>query len=184
MITFRALARTDLLQLRCWLNTPHVYEWWGRHVCPGALGGTGENAATEAQVEAKYGPDLGHGGPTHRFIIEHEAAPIGLIPWYHLSDFAAYTHAIGEASPAGAVGIDLLIGEPGALGRGLGTSAIDQFVTSIVFSHDGVDRVIVGPASTNVRSIRAFEKAGFRPVRVVTLADEPRPEAIMIRKRG
>jgi aminoglycoside 6'-N-acetyltransferase len=180
VIAFRSLARSDLPMLRRWLNTPHVYEWWGCHVCPGALGGAGKNAATEAQVEAKYGSEIDHGGTTHRFIIEHEGAPIGLIQWYHLRDFAAYARAIGE-DPAATTGIDLLIGEPGALGQGLGTRAIDAFVTSVVFRGSDVDRVLAGPAATNARSIQVFAKAGFRRVRSVSLAAEPVPEAIMVR---
>lgn len=182
MITFRALARSDLRMLRRWLNTPHVYEWWGCHVGPGALGGAGENAATAAQVEAKYGPDIDRNGTTHRFIIGHGGAPIGLIQWYHLRDFAAYARAIGE-DPAGTAGMDLLIGEPGALGQGLGTRAIDTFVRTVVFHGNDVDWVLAGPAATNARSIRVFAKAGFRRVRFVSLADEPAPEAIMVRSK-
>ncbi len=183
MITFRTLTRSDLPTLQRWLNTPHVYEWWGRHVGPGALGGTGPNAATAAQVEEKYGSIIDHGGTTHRFIIEHDSVPIGLIQWYHLSDFPDYARAIGEDAAAPGVGLDLLIGEPEALGRGLGTRAISQFVTSVVFPHSKTDRIVVGPAATNARSVRAFEKAGFRHARVVTLPDEPMPEAIMIRTK-
>ncbi len=96
MIAFHPLARSDLPMLRRWLNTPHVYEWWGCHVGPGALGGAGKDAATETQVEAKYGPIIDHGSATHRFIIEHAGAPIGLIQWYHLRDFAGYARAISE----------------------------------------------------------------------------------------
>ena len=183
VIAFRSLARSDLPMLRRWLNTPHVYEWWGCHVCPGALGGAGKNAATAAQVEAKYGPDIDRHGTTHRFIIEHGDAPIGLIQWYHLRDFSDYARAIGE-DPAAAAGMDLLIGEPAVLGQGLGTRAIDAFVTSVVFRSNDVDRVIAGPAATNARSIRVFAKADFRRVRSVSLADEPVPETIMVRTKS
>ena len=182
MLNFRPLARSDLPMLRRWLNTPHVYEWWGCHVCPGALGGAGKNAATAAQVEAKYGPTIDHGGTTHRFIIEHDGAPIGLIQWYHLRDFPDYASAIGE-DPAATAGMDLLIGEPGSLGQGLGTRAIDAFVRTVIFKNNDVARVLAGPAATNARSFRVFAKAGFQPVRSVSLADEPVPEAIMVRTK-
>lgn len=180
MITFRPLARTDLPTLQRWLNTPHVYEWWGRQVGPGALGGVGENAATEAQIETKYGPTLDHGGTTQRFIMEHDGESTGLIQWYHLRDFADYARKIGE-DPATSAGMDLFIGEPSAIGRGLGSHAIDSFVTSIVFLQDDVERIVTGPAKTNGRSIRAFEKAGFRIVRFVSIEGEPTPEAVMVR---
>ncbi len=67
--------------------------------------------------------------------------------------------------------LDWRTGSPPA--RGLGPRAIDEFVSSVAFPHSQADRIIVGPAATNARSIRAFEKAGFRRVRVVTLPDEP-----------
>lgn len=183
MITFRALARSDLPMLQRWLNTPHVYEWWGRHAGPGSLGGPGKDAATEAEVEAKYEPALDHRDSTYRFIIEHEGAPIGLIQWYHLRYSPEYARAISE-DPAQCSGIDLLIGEPDAIGRGLGSRAIDQFVTSIVFRQNNVDRVVTGPAKTNGRSIRAFEKAGFRLVRFASIEGELMPEAVMVRDKA
>ena len=81
MISFRALARSDLPTLRQWLNTPHVYEWWGRHAGPGSLGGPGMDGATEAQVEEKYGGAIDHDYTTHRFIIESDGAR-----WYKTGD--------------------------------------------------------------------------------------------------
>lgn len=182
MINFRPLARSDLSTLQRWLNTPHVYEWWGRHSGPGSLGGAGADAATAAEMEAKYGATINHGGTTHRFIIEHDGAAIGLIQWYHLRDYADYAREIGE-DPASAAGLDVLIGEASAVGRGLGSKAIDAFVTSVIFKHADVDRVITDPAATNARSIRAFEKAGFTHVRFATSDGKSFPEAILVRRR-
>jgi aminoglycoside 6'-N-acetyltransferase len=183
-MTFRALARSDLSLLRRWLNTPHVFEWWGRHVGPGSLGGPGKDAATEAEVEAKYEPALDHRESTYRFIIEHEGVSIGLIQWYHLRDSPEYARAIGE-DPSQCSGMDLLIGEPDAIGCGLGSRAIDEFVTSIVFhQNNNVERVVTGPAKTNGRSIRAFEKAGFRLVRFASIEGELVPEAVMVRDKA
>jgi aminoglycoside 6'-N-acetyltransferase len=182
VIVFRPLARSDLPTLQRWLNTPHVYEWWGRQAGPGALGGAGPDAATAEQVDAKYGATIDHGGATHRFIMEHQSSSIGLIQWYRLSDYADYSRAIGE-DPARAASLDLFIGESFALGRGFGTQAIESLVTSQIFRERDIDRVVAGPAATNARSIRVFAKAGFKPVRVVTLADEPLPEAILIRHK-
>ena len=181
-ITFRALARTDLPILRVWLNTPHVYEWWGRSEGIGALGGAGDDAATEKQVEAKYGPNIDSSGSTHRFIIEVDGRPIGLIQWYRLCDFAEYARAIGE-DPALAAGIDLPIGEPKALGRGLGSRALDKFMNSVIFSVAEVKRVVAGPAADNARSIRAFDKAGFQWLRNASVLGERSPEAVMVRTK-
>lgn len=182
MITFRALVRSDLRTLKLWLNTPHVYEWWGRQTGLGSLGGAGMDAATDIQVETKYGPDIDNNGPTHRFVIEFDGTPIGLIQWYFLRDFASYARAIGE-DPLTSVGVDLLIGDPRAVGRGIGSSALGKFVVDVVFQLEGVTRVVAGPAETNARSIRVFEKAGFRQVRLASVVGEHAPEAVMVRER-
>ena len=136
------------------------------------------------QVEAKYGPEVDGLGVTHRFIIEFEGAPIGLIQRYHLRDFPDYARAVGE-DPAASAGLDLLIGEPSALGRGLGSGALDKFVTGVVFAESSgrLTRVVAGPAASNARSIRAFEKAAFRRVRDAMVPGEPVPAAVMVRIR-
>jgi aminoglycoside 6'-N-acetyltransferase len=180
-IAFRPLERADLVRLRSWLNAPHVHRWWGRNSGPGSLGGSGAEAATAEEVEAKYGPGIDAGGPTHRYIITCDGVPAGLIQWYRLADFADHARAIGE-DPSGAAGIDLFIGEPGLTGRGLGARALDAFVTSIVFHERDLGRVVAGPAEGNARSIRAFEKAGFRLARHASVPGEPEREAVMVRR--
>jgi len=181
-ITFRPLTRLDFHVLQRWLNLPHVYEWWGRQAGPGALGGAGPDAVTMKQVEAKYGLEVDGLGVTHRFIIEFEGAPIGLIQRYHLRDFPDYARAVGE-DPAASAGLDLLIGEPSALGRGLGSGALDKFVTGVVFAESRVTRVVAGPAVSNARSIRVFEKAGFLRIRDAMVPGEQVPAAVMLRIR-
>ena len=181
-ISFRLVDRADLARLCDWLNTPHVYAWWGRDSGPGALGGPVRDAATIEQVGAKYGPWLDLGGTTHRFVIEVDGSPVGLIQWYRLADESAYAFAIDE-DPATAAGIDLLIGERGLVGRDLGARAIDAFVGTIVFADDRVARAVAGPDRRNTRSIRAFEKAGFRAVRDAVVPDEPQLERVMVRER-
>lgn len=180
---FRALVRSDLPRLVTWLNTPHVYEWWGRHAGPGALGGAGAAATNLAEVEAKYGPALEGRGTTARYLITVEGEPVGLIQWYPLAAHLEYARQIGE-SPEGGAGIDFFLGEPAMLGRGLGTAAVERFTTQVVLRQPGIRRVIGGPAATNARSIRVFEKAGFRRVREAVVPGEPVAEAIMAREAG
>jgi aminoglycoside 6'-N-acetyltransferase len=182
-ITFRGLSRSDFGSLRRWLNTAHVYAWWGRGRGIGALGGEGEDAATASQVDSRYGPGLDHNGPTHRFILEVDAVGVGLIQWYRLSDFPDYATAIGE-DPAESVGIDFFIGDPPSLGRGLGPRAIGEFLAEFVFRAEHATRVVAGPAESNLRSIRALEKAGFKRVRYATVVGEPEREAVMVRTNG
>ena len=180
-IAFRSLVRHDLPALQRWLNTPHVYEWWGVTSGPDSLGGAGADAATDAQMKAKYGAPLDHGDTTHRHIITVDERPIGLIQWYRLADEPEYAAQIGETSPGGA-GIDLLIGEIDATGRGLGPAVLDCYVTAIVFADVSVIRVIGAPHPSNKRSCRAFEKAGFVFAREVDVPNEG-PERVHVRMR-
>ncbi len=181
-IEFPHLTLDDLPLIRRWLNMPHVYEWWGVASGPGSLGGPGDAAATEAQVYEKYAPGVDpEAVGTQRHVITVDARPVGLIQWYALADEAAYAAEIGEAEPGG-VGIDLLIGEPDRVDRGLGPAALDRFVTEIVFADPTITRAIGAPHPDNVRSCRAFEKAGFVFVRDAVVADSG-PERVHVRRR-
>lgn len=178
---FRALERSDFPRLVAWLNTPHVYEWWGRDMGSGALGGAGAAATNRTEVEAKYGPGVDGAGKTHRYLITADGEPVGLIQWYRLADFGEYARQVGEIS-TGAAGIDFFLGEPALLGRGFGTRALERFTTSIVLRQPGISSALGGPAVSNARSIRVFEKSGFRRVREVLVPGEPVAEAIMVRR--
>lgn len=60
--------------------------------------------------------------------------------------------------------IDILIGEPELFGRGVGSQALKLLLARLhresSFSHAGL-----GTSVSNVRAIRAFERAGFRQFR-------------------
>jgi RimJ/RimL family protein N-acetyltransferase len=172
----------DLDDLRRWLNSPHVYEWWGVSSGPGSLGGAGPDAATAQQVHDKYGPSIGNdAATTHRHVIELDGRPVGLIQYFRLEDEPAYADAIGETAP-GVVGIDLLVGESDVTGRGVGASALDAYVRTVVFADPRVTRATGGPHPDNRRSCRAFEKAGFVALRDVVVPGEG-PERIYVRDR-
>jgi RimJ/RimL family protein N-acetyltransferase len=182
-ISFPALTIEDLPQLRRWLNAPHVYEWWGVESGPGSLGGPGDQAATEQQVYEKYAPGLDpEAAGTRRHLIALDGRPVGLIQWYPLDGEPDYATAIGETEPGGA-GIDLLIGETDVVDRGIGARVLDAFVTTTVFSEATITRAIGAPHPGNVRSCRAFEKAGFVFVRDVTVPGEG-PERVHVRLRS
>jgi RimJ/RimL family protein N-acetyltransferase len=178
-IRFRKLERDDLRILRDWLNRPHVYEWWGVQSGPGSLGGSGNNAATLDQVEAKYvSPDP---DGTWRYVILTDR-PIGVIQWYFLSDSPDYAEQIGELDP-GTAGMDIFIGEVDAVNRGVGSRAIDAFVATVVFADPKVTRIVAGPDVRNARSIKAFTKAGFVFARDAEVPGEPAEERILGRDR-
>jgi RimJ/RimL family protein N-acetyltransferase len=83
-----------------------------------------------------------------------------------------------EAEP-NAAGIDLSIGEASLVGKGIGSSAIREFILNVVSAQPGITAVVTDPEERNARSCRAFEKAGFIPVRTVELEGEKVHRSVM-----
>jgi aminoglycoside 6'-N-acetyltransferase len=146
------MLRTDLPQLHTWLLRPHVRQWW-RDV-----------PADLATVEREYGACIDGDDPTELFVIEALGRPVGMIQRYLLADEPEWRAVLEPILGVGdAAGIDYLIGEPDAIGRGLGTAAIAAFVPS-VFARHPVDRIVVTVQQANIASWRILEKAGFARV--------------------
>jgi aminoglycoside 6'-N-acetyltransferase len=156
-ISFRPLCRSDFPLLQRWLAEPHVKAWWG---APLDLAG----------VHAHYGPRVDRIEPTHVFVIEHDGRPAGWIQWYRWSNYQEHALQL-EAEPDSA-GIDLAIGEQEMMGLGLGPLAISEFLKEIVFVDPGIIAVITDPHEDNLRSVLAFEKAGFSVTKTVQIRGE------------
>jgi len=156
-ISFRPLSRSDFPLLQEWLSAPHLAAWWHERL-------------DLASVEAKYGPRVDGAEPTHVFVIELAGRPVGWIQWYLWSDYPEHAVQLG-VEPASA-GIDLAIGEVAMMGLGWGPIAICEFLRQIVFADPNVSAVITDPEENNLRSLRAFKKAGFTVTSTVQLAGE------------
>ena len=146
-IRFTPLTRDDLVQLHTWLQAPHVARWW-------------RDLQTLEQVEAEHLPALDGREPSHHYLIVVGERPIGMIQWYFVADFPEYDEIL-QLGP-GVAGVDLLIGEEEAVGRGLGPDVLRAFVSDVVFAKAETNAVVAGIEPENTRSLRAFEKAGFR----------------------
>ncbi|WP_425416568.1 GNAT family N-acetyltransferase [Oricola indica] len=62
--------------------------------------------------------------------------------------------------PRTAVGVDLSLGRPELLGRGIGTAVLRAFLARLFA--EGHETVVIDPDEANSRAIRAYEKVGFR----------------------
>ena len=149
-IRFAPLAREDLVQLHAWLQKPHVARWW-------------RDLQTMEQVEAEHLPALDGREPSFHYLIVVDSRPIGMIQWYLVADFPEYEEIL-QLGP-GVAGVDLLIGEEDATGRGLGPETLRAFIADVVFATEGTHACVAGIEPENARSLRAFEKADFRFVR-------------------
>jgi aminoglycoside 6'-N-acetyltransferase len=83
--------------------------------------------------------------------IEHQGRPIGAVQ-FHEQDDPSYRHA----------GVDLFVSSAWQ-GKGVGGEAV-KAVAKHLFQSRGHHRLVIDPAASNLRAIRAYEKVGFRKV--------------------
>jgi aminoglycoside 6'-N-acetyltransferase len=164
---FAPLREADLELIRRWLLEPHVQRWWDDGVKRPY-----PDAVIDDYREAIQGKD-----PTYHYLAQIDTRPVAMLQHYRIADDLEYAEvlALGED----AVGVDLFIGEAELLGRGHGSAMLRQFLREIAFPFHRLDVCVIGPSVKNVAAIRAYEKAGFRPLREVHVPDEPDPEFLM-----
>jgi aminoglycoside 6'-N-acetyltransferase len=97
---------------------------------------------------------LGDEPEATRFTIEVEGAVVGMVQFGEEEE-PKYRHAW----------IDLFI-DPRRHGQGLGTEAVRR-VVCILIEERGHHRITIDPATENVGAVRAYEKAGFKPVGIM-----------------
>jgi len=150
VIRFRPLEDTDLPQVEAWLRTEHVAQWW--------------RDPLEIAVEKREAALAGRGEVEHFVILENDR-PVGMIQTYRVGDYPKWGELVG-AEPE-AAGVDLFVGEPDAVGRGLGPEILREFTCAVIFVRAETSAVVATVEEANRRSWRAFEKAGFRHERDV-----------------
>jgi aminoglycoside 6'-N-acetyltransferase len=148
--TFRTMSSADLTLIQRWLALPHVREWWG----------------DPAEQFALVSGDLAEPA-MDQFIVSAAGGDFGYLQCY---DLTAWNSGFG-VHPPGTRGIDLFIGEPGMIERGHGSALIRCFVDDRIAA--GAPRIVTDPDPSNARAVRAYEKAGFRKVRMIDTPDGP-----------
>lgn len=144
------MTKGDLPLIESWFAEPHLRAWWGEP--------DEEIALIRDMVEDR--------DTTRPFLIQLDGTPIGYIQYWFLGELQTgewlEDHPWLSVFPEHAVGIDISIGEPGFAGRGIGPAAIRAFSRRL---HTwGYPVIITDPDPDNHRAVRAYEKAGFRPV--------------------
>ena len=116
---------------------------------------------SEPEVARRWGSEdiaeeveEGFVGTDEGFVIEVDGDVVGGIQYGEEND-PMYRHA----------NIDVFLTTP-RHGRGLGTEAI-RLLARHLFEGRGHHRLTIDPAADNAAAIRAYEKAGFRPVGVM-----------------
>ncbi|HEX9017712.1 MAG TPA: GNAT family N-acetyltransferase [Anaerolineaceae bacterium] len=142
----------DYALLAGWLTDERVLEFYeGR-----------DNPFPVEKVRLKYAPRVLSEEGVIPCILEFESQPVGYLQYYP-ADPAEY-----QFDEHGKVwALDLFIGDPHYWGRGLGTQFL-RLLSDYLFEQCGADWVILDPHVDNLRAIRAYEKCGFRKVKMLT----------------
>lgn len=147
---FEPVMEAHLPMLAQWLHTPHIREWWG-----------------DPKEELGFIRDMVEGRDSTRpFLIVLDGRPVGYIQCWFIGHYQneqwVKDHPWLMEFPSETVGIDLSIGDPGLVSKGIGSAALAAFVRRLI--GEGHGSIIIDPDRGNARAIRAYSKAGFRPV--------------------
>jgi ribosomal protein S18 acetylase RimI-like enzyme len=149
VIGLRPASDADWPTIHRWLRQDEVQRWWG------------SLAAAEAEVLAALRSSMGLCS-----IIEVGGVAVG---YAQAQEATVLGQGLPAALTAGTFRVDAFIGEAAYRRRGIAMAAL-RLVAAEVFATTLVLGVIVVVALRHEAAIRAYEKAGFRWVRVI---DDP-----------
>jgi aminoglycoside 6'-N-acetyltransferase len=167
MIELRPMQQADLPLLRRWLQQPHVARWWL------------QDLTAEQQLQEYADRVAGRGDPatTMLMVVERGRGPVGWCQWYRWEDYLDEAREL-DTHP-GEVGLDYALGDPAAIGRGLGTELIAALVNEVRHHRPGCG-FVVEPDAANGASRRVLERNGFALVDIRPLAFEPNDHPMAI----
>lgn len=150
-ITFRPVTAADLPMLGEWMSRPHWQEWWG-----------------VPETELGYVRDMIEGRDTscRPLLFSLDGEPAGYIQvWrvvpHQTPEWAQDSPWLMQV-PADAVGVDLSLADGETLSRGIGSTVLRRFVSTLLA--EGQRTILIDPDPANARAVAAYRKAGFRPV--------------------
>ena len=130
---------TDLMST--WTSAPHVSRWWGNP----------SKALSELLERPNGGGDA---------IIIADDVPVGYIRWQKPSRSELDAAGLHEILEETTLDIDIAIGEPDYIGRGIGSRAIELLVKDLA-ADSSLRMIILATSVDNLVAIGAYEKAGF-----------------------
>ncbi len=149
-VTFRPLEARDFPLLARWLAEPHVRRFYQK------------KPVTLDEIAAEYGPAIRGEEPSLCHLALLDGTPFAYLQCYRNADYPEWAEILGVAD---GVSIDLYVGEPTYLHRGLGRAALAGYLPEVAFvRHPGEHRATIGHEPTNAAALRCSEAAGFRRI--------------------
>ena len=153
------ITEDDLSMIVEWRRRPEVHEWYaGRPV-------------TAGEIRTRH---LESGDPVTRCIVHLDGRPIGHLQFYEYISEWKPAAGLGPGDE-GVWGIDVYLGEPSLFGRGIGSRLVRGVAERLIADH-GAARVVIDPHVGNTVAVRAYEKAGFRRIRLLPSYERIRGE--------
>jgi len=152
-LSLRKLVTADVPVLLKWLTNPKILEFYeGR-----------DQKFTPSLIRKRYISkiklkDFWPG------IIEQDHQPIGYLQFYAVNKEGLIEYEL-EYKPD-TYALDLFIGESALWGKGIGSKVLDLVVKYIFDKRQG-KRMVIDPHLNNLRAIRAYEKVGFKQVKIL-----------------
>lgn len=143
-----------------WRNLPHVRRYWDPDLPPTTL----------ASAIEELRPDLAPDAASTPCIVELEGRPIGYVQFYRWASYADDAEDVGIPFDDRTYGLDIFIGEPELVGKGIGTRVVD-ILAGYLIGELGAGVVALTTDVTNHAAQRCYEKAGFHKVRRVLDTD-------------
>ncbi|MFV2121101.1 GNAT family N-acetyltransferase [Streptomyces sp. Act-28] len=165
VFTLRAVdPAADTPLVHAWMNDPEVAEFW-------------EMAQPRERISAYLREQVGSA---------HSTPYIGCVdgtPMSYWELYRADLDPLRHHYPARVrdAGVHLLLGPSAYRGRGLGAASLRAVCDWLLRTDPYAGRVVAEPDVRNERSVRAFERAGFRLDRCVDLPGKR--AALMVRER-
>lgn len=143
-VRLRLATPADAPMLRAWDEQPHVVASSGAH-----------------DEEGWWDDELPREVPWREFLIaEANGVPVGVM--MVIDPAEEETHYWGDCPP-NLRAIDIWIGPPEWLGRGVGTQMM-RLAAAHCFADPAVEAILIDPLAENLRARRFYERLGFREV--------------------
>ena len=148
-------AAQDYALLLRWLTNPTVQEWYEN-----------QEGDTLDAIKEKYQPRITGTDYVHPAIIEWQGKPVGYLQYYEAREEKGYPLKELLLEEPDVWAIDILIGETEHIGKGIGSASL-RLMIRYLFEEQRARTIIIDPDTRNERAIRAYEKAGFKKLKVL-----------------
>lgn len=157
----------DYDRIAKWRSLPHVHRWWDPDL----------PAPTTESVREEYRPDTAPDGLTKACIIERRHVAIGFIQFYKWISYADEAKEVGIPFDDRSYGLDIFIGDPNEIGKGVGTRVVRLLSDYLIRELDASSVALTTDLANRVAQ-RCYEKAGFRRVKEVLDTDTYKGERV------